>query len=150
MEIKEIKNHENLVDFYIARGIEFNDDKQYFHPPVFSYIAEIDGNFVGAITICKENNDFILDEVAVVPEKEKQGICRALVNASIDRITKEYGERKLYLVAKNADVFKNMGFNIIQREDAPSFSECFDCPDFQKKCFPKIMVKSLKKEDIRH
>jgi len=143
--IKEISNHDELVDFYISRGIEFNEDKQYFHPPVFSYIAEIDNAFVGAITVCKENNDFILDEVAVIKEKENQGICTALVNTAINRIEQEYGDSKFYLVAKNPEVFKNMGFNVIQRDETPSFSECFSCPDFQKKCFPEIMVKILKK-----
>lgn len=145
MVIKEFYEHNKLVDFYISRGIEFDDDKQYPHPPVFSYIAEIDNQFVGAITVCKENNDFILDEVAVIEGKEKQGICKALVNTVIDRIEKEYGDSKFYLVAKNPEVFKNMGFNVIQRDEAPSFSECFTCPDFQKKCFPEIMVKVIKK-----
>lgn len=143
--IKEFDNHNELVDFYISRGIEFNEDKQYFHPPIFSYVAEIDNEFAGAITICKEDNDFILDEVAVTEEKEKQGICTALVNTAINRIKQEYGDSNFYLVAKNPDVFKNIGFSIIQREDAPAFSECFSCPDFQKKCFPEIMVKTLKK-----
>ena len=143
--IKEFKEHEQLVDFYISRGIEFNDDKKFFHPPILSYIAEINNNFVGAITICKEGNDFILDEVAVVENYEKQGVCTALVNFAISKIKKEYGESKFYLVAKNPEVFKNMGFNIIQREEAPNFSECFSCPDFQKICFPEIMVKTLKK-----
>lgn len=145
IEIKEVNNHNELVDFYISRGIEFNEDKQYFHSPLFSYIAEVDNNFAGAITICKEGNDFILDEVAVIKEKEKQGICTALVNTAINRIKQEYGDGKFYLVAKNPEVFKNMGFNVIQRNEAPSFSECFSCPDFQKKCFPEIMVKVLKK-----
>lgn len=106
--IKEFSNHDELVDFYISRGIEFNEDKQYFHPPVFSYIAEVDNNFVGAITICKENNDFILDEVAVIKEKENQGICTALVNTTINRIKQEYEDSKFYLVAKNHEVFKSM------------------------------------------
>ena len=125
IEIKEVNNHNELVDFYISRGIEFNEDKQYFHSPLFSYIAEVDNNFAGAITICKEGNDFILDEVAVIKEKEKQGICTALVNTAINRIKQEYGDGKFYLVAKNPEVFKNMGFNVIQRNEAPSFSECF-------------------------
>ena len=146
MVIKEYYEHNKLVDFYISRGIEFNDNKQYPHPPIFSYIAEIDNQFVGAITICKENADFILDEVAVIKEKERQGIYTALVNASIDKIEKEYGNCKFYLVAKNPDVFKSMGFDIIQREEAPDFSECFSCPDFKKKCFPEIMVKTLRKK----
>ncbi len=146
MVIKEFYEHNELVDFYISRGIEFDDNKQYPHLPIFSYIAKIDDKFVGAITICKENNDFILDEVAVIKERERQGICTALVNTVIDRIEKEYGDSKIYLVAKNPDVFKNLGFDIIQREEAPNFSECFSCPDFQKKCFPKIMVKTLERK----
>ena len=80
-----------MVDFYISRGIEFNDDKKFFHPPVFSYIAEVNNNFVGAITICKEGNDFILDEVAVVGSYEKQGVCIALVDFAISKIKKENG-----------------------------------------------------------
>ena len=105
----------------------------------------MNNNFVGAITICKEGNDFILDEVDVVKNYEKQEVCTALVNSAINRIQNESGDSKFYLVAKNPDVFKNMGFSIIQREEAPNFSECFSCPDFQKKCFPEIMVKTLKK-----
>ena len=92
MVIKEYYEHNKLVDFYISREIEFNDDKQYPHPPIFSYIAEVDNQLVGAITICKENDDFILDEVAVIEERERQGICTALVNACIDRIETEYGD----------------------------------------------------------
>ena len=145
MEIREIQNHNDLVDFYISRNIEFNDDKQYPHPPIFSYIAKIDGKFAGAITICKENDNFILDEVAVIEKMEGQGICTALVNTAISRIKEEFGDSKIYLVAKNADVFKSMGFNVIQREEAPNFSECFTCPDFQKTCFPEIMIKTLKR-----
>lgn len=146
MIIKEFYEHNKLIDFYISRGIEFNDDKIFPHKPIFSYVAEIDNQFVGAITICKENSDFILDEVAVIKEREKQGICTELINTVIDRIEKEYGNSKLYLVAKNSNIFKNMGFDIIQREEAPDFSECFSCPDYQKKCFPKIMVKLLERK----
>ena len=78
-----------------------------------------------------------MDEVAVIPVKQGQEVCTALVNASIDKIIKEYGEWKFYLVAKNSNIFKNMGFEIIQREDASSFSECFNCPDSQKNVFQK-------------
>ncbi|MGN1269019.1 MAG: GNAT family N-acetyltransferase [Candidatus Aphodocola sp.] len=145
IKIKEFNSHDKLVDFYISRGIEFNDDRQYFHPPIFSYIAEIDNTFVGAITVCKEDNNFILDEVAVIEGKERQGICTSLVNTAINRIEQEYGDNKFYLVAKNPDIFKSMGFNIIKRDEDLSFSECFSCPDFKNKCFPEIMVKILKK-----
>ncbi len=42
-----------------------------------------------------------------------------------------------------------MGFEIIQREEAPSFSECFGYPDFKNKCFPEIMVKPLKNNILK-
>lgn len=145
MEIKEYKQHNDLIDFYISRGIEFGEGKQFFHPPLFSYVAKINDLFVGAITICREEDDFILDEVAVVLDREKQGIGTILVNNAINHIKRQYGERKVYLVAKNPAVFKSIGFNIIQRDEAPSFSECFTCPDFQKSCFPEIMLMDLQK-----
>ncbi len=150
MIITETKDHDSLIDFYISRGIEFDETKQYFHPPIFSYIAEIDGKFVGCITICKEANDFILDEVAVVEDMQGRGICKALVQKSIDRILSEFGESEFYLVAKNFEVFQSMGFKIISREEAPSFSECFNCPDFEKICFPKVMKITLTKRSAKH
>ncbi len=90
VELKEYTEHDKLVDFYISRGIEFNDDKQYPHPPEFSYIATMGDSFVGAITVCKEGNDFILDEVAVVEEKEGQGIGTLLIKKAIEHIENIY------------------------------------------------------------
>lgn len=70
IEIVEMNNHNRLVDFYMTRGIQFNEDKKYYHPPLFSYIAKVDDYFVGAITVCKENEEYILDEVALL-KREK-------------------------------------------------------------------------------
>ena len=85
MEIEEYFNHDELIDFYLSRGIEFNDDREYFHPPVFSYIAKI------------------------------------------------------------PDFWKSKGFSIITREEAPAFSECFECPEYiNKTCRPEIMLKKVK------
>ena len=147
MKIEEYFNHDDLIDFYISRDIEFDEAKKYPHPPLFSYIAKINDSFVGAITVCKENDDYILDEVAVIPEKENIGIGTALVVAALERIKQDNKnkETNVYLVAKNPDFFKARGFNIISREEAPAFSECFTCPDYINKiCCPEIMNKKVK------
>ncbi len=146
--IKETKKQKDLIDFYISRGIEFDDTKMYFHDPLFSYVAEIDGAFVGSITICKEQDAFVLDEVAVVENRQGMGICKLLVSRAIERILNEFGDNDLFLVAKNFKVFLGMGFEVVARDNAPKFSECFNCSDFEKTCFPKIMKKSLKKKDL--
>ena len=147
MKIERYYEHNDLIDFYISREIEFNENKQYFHPPLFSYVAKVDDLIIGAITICQEGEDFILDEIAVSSLYENQGIATKLVEISIDHIKKEYGNRKIYLVAKIPTFWENKGFKIILREEAPSFSECFTCEEYQKTCFPETMLLDLKKEN---
>jgi len=143
MKIEDFFNHDELIDFYISREIEFNDEKQYFHLPLFSYVAKVNDTIVGAITICQEDDDFILDEIAVSMQYENQGIGTKLFQISINRIKESYGNRKIYLVAKIPVFWKNKGFKIITREEAPGFSECFTCEEFQKTCFPEIMLLDL-------
>jgi len=60
-------------------------------------------------------------------------------------VKSQYGNKKIYLVAKNPQVFKSKGFKIIKREDAPNFSECFTCEDYLKTCFPEVMLLDLGK-----
>ncbi|HKM19843.1 MAG TPA: GNAT family N-acetyltransferase [Candidatus Dojkabacteria bacterium] len=145
IEIKEYKDHDALIDFFVSRGVEFADSRQCPHPPVLSYVATIKDTLVGAITICKSNKNFILDKVAVVEEKEGQGIGTLLVKKAIEHIQEQYGKKKIYLVAHNPVFFERLGFKIIPREEAPSFSECLTCEHFQKTCFPEIMVLDLDK-----
>ena len=143
MYIEKFYNHDELIDFYISRGIEFNETRKYFRTPLFSYVAKITDLIVGAITICKEGNNFILDELAVLSEYENQGIGTSLFETSVKYIEEQYGNSKIYLVAKIPLFWKNKGFKCISKDEAPEFSECFTCPEFQKNCFPEIMVLDL-------
>ena len=43
IKIEEYFKHDNLVDLYISRDIEFDDNKEYQNKPIFSYIAIVDG-----------------------------------------------------------------------------------------------------------
>lgn len=70
-----------------------------------------------------------------------------MYNTAINRIKNENSNAKVYLVAKNVAFFKNKGFEIISRDSAPNFSECFTCPDFQKTCNPEIMLLDLSSID---
>ena len=139
MDIKEFNNHNELVDFYISKGIE-NSNPFYFFTPIFSYIA-VDKDIVGAITVSKDKDNFIIEAVAV--SDEGKGICRLLVDKVINHIKTEYEGDNLYLVAKNSDIFEKMGFSIIDKNDSPDFSRCFTCPKYNKSCFPKIMFRKI-------
>lgn len=62
MKIEEFYNHNDLIDFYISIGIEFGESKQYFHQPLFTYIAKINDKLAGAITVRKEADDYLLNK----------------------------------------------------------------------------------------
>lgn len=144
MKIEEFYNHNDLIDFYMTRGLEFGEDKQYYCKSLFTYVAIINNVIIGAITIGIEKEYFVLDSIVVDSNYEKKGIGTKLYNIAIERIKKENPNAKIYLIAKNAEFFLNKGFKIIRREEAPEFSDCFNCPDFQKTCKPKIMLLELK------
>lgn len=143
MKIEESYNHVDLIVFYISRDLEFSGKEQYLNRVAFSYVAKSNGELVGAITVGIKGEDMILDAVAVAPKYENQGIGTELYNIAIDRIRNQYGDRKIYLVAKNIDFFKHKGWAVISQEEAPSFSDCFTCPEYKKTCFPEIMLLDL-------
>lgn len=143
MIIEEFFNHEELIDFYMSRGLEFGENKQYYCKSLFTYVAIENNTIIGAITIGVEKKYFVLDSIVVNSNYEKKGVGTKLYNIALDRIRKENPNAKIYLIAKNAEFFLNKGFKIIGREDAPAFSDCFNCPDFQKICKPEIMLLEL-------
>jgi N-acetylglutamate synthase-like GNAT family acetyltransferase len=146
IKIEEYFKHDNLVDLYISRDIEFDDNKEYQNKPIFSYIAIVDDKIIGAATCCKDANEdkyYILDDIVVLPEFEGQGIGTKLLNVVLNRIS-QLGGSEVYIIAKVPDFFAKNGFKEIKREEAPDFSVCFTCDKYQKKCFPKVMKKEIK------
>ncbi|MDR0462106.1 MAG: GNAT family N-acetyltransferase [Christensenellaceae bacterium] len=143
MTIKETKYHSNLLNFYISRGLEFGGDGcvcEYFGTPFYSVIAESDkGEFLGAGTVTKINDDFILDAVAVDEKQVGKGIGTALLNALLDK-TRKLKAKKIYIVSKTPDFFAKYGFKEIDKNASPNMSCCIECPDFGRTCFPKPMV----------
>lgn len=47
----------------------------------------------------------------------------------------------IILNAKNPVFFEKNGFVIVSREEVPidAYSYCFECPDYNVNCFPRIM-----------
>lgn len=144
MIIKEFFDHDELIDFYMSRGLEFGENKQYYCKSLFTYVAIENNNVIGAITIGIEKEYYVLDSIVVNSQYEGKGIGTKLYDIAIGRIKQENSNAKIYLVAKNTEFFLKKGFKIIRREEAPEFSDCFNCPDFQKICNPAIMLLELK------
>lgn len=144
MNIIEYKDHNSLIPFYLSRGLEISEE--FENSPIFSYIVEEDNNLIAAVTCSVVNRTYIIEAIAVSEMYEGQHIGTELLNFVISKL-KKMNVDSIILNAKNTILFEKNGFVIIDREDAPidAYSYCFECPDYQVKCFPKIMKYSGKK-----
>ncbi len=150
INIIEYKNHNNLISFYLSRGIEISEE--FENPPIISYIIEEKGNLIAAVTCSEVNGTFIIEAIAVSKQYERRHIGTELLNFTINKL-KSMGDNNIILNAKNPILFEKNGFMVISKDEVPidSYSYCFDCPDYQVSCFPKIMkfVKKIK-DDKEH
>jgi amino-acid N-acetyltransferase len=81
---------------------------------------------------------YICDGIATDESVRGQGVGKLLLFAMIDE-ARVLGADALYLVARAPGFFNKNGFEMIQREDAPTFFECFSCSQYKKTCHPEVM-----------
>lgn len=140
--ISEVTDHKSLIQFYLDCGIEFQSE-EYVGIPIFSYIVGTIDNFIAAVTVTRQNSDIIIDDLAVHKDYRHKGYGKMLLQKSLERIASLENTKQVYIITKEPKFFSKYGFNLIQRKDAPDFSICFQCDQFQKKCFPSAMVKKI-------
>jgi len=144
MNIVECKDHNSLISFYLSRGIEVSEE--FENQPILSYIIQENNNLVAAITCSEVDGTFIIEAIAVSEQYERQHIGTELLNFTINKL-KTMNANNIILNAKNPIIFEKNGFTIISKDEVPvdSYSYCFECPDYQVNCFPKIMKYVRKK-----
>jgi N-acetylglutamate synthase-like GNAT family acetyltransferase len=78
---------------------------------------------VGTAEYIRKQDQIYVQGIAVHPEYRSRGVCRALVN-SVEEIAKAEKLRALALCAieetGNAEIFKNLGFDVVRRAIAPN------------------------------
>ena len=138
MNITKFINHNELIPFYSERGIEISDS--FENDPDFSFIIEDNKKIIAAITCSKIDNTYIIEAIAVDEKYERQRLGTKLIQHSIELI-KSIGGEEIILNAKNPLFFEKNNFKTIDKTEVPvnAYSYCFECPDYQKNCFPKIM-----------
>lgn len=139
LEIAEYMEHDELVPFYVSRGLEISEGN-FENPPIFSYLIKENENFVGAITCSKLENIFIIEAIAVKEEYERKKFGIKLLNFALSKM-KEMNAENIILNAKNPIFFEKNGFVAMEKKEVPTnaYSYCFSCPEYELSCFPKIM-----------
>lgn len=98
---------------------------------------------VGGIILAKRQGQFIIDGIAVDSAYRNGKIGGLLLDKAVHEV-KQQGGDCLYLVARAPVFFAKHGFTEIDRKDAPEFFECFECPQYQRSCYPKVMKLEIK------
>ena len=142
--IKITDDYQELVAFFVENELEFSVDDDVPTDLVTLWRAtdEEDGSLVGGCVLAKREGRFICDGIATSPEVRGKKIGERLLFLMEDE-ARSLDAGRLYLVARAPGFFAKYGFVPIPREDAPTFFECFSCPQYGVSCFPEVMYKEL-------
>ncbi|MDR3295115.1 MAG: GNAT family N-acetyltransferase [Clostridiales Family XIII bacterium] len=133
--------YESLVEMFIRNGLEFSAEDEVPTDLVRCWEARDDaqgGKLAGGCVLALREGEYIIDGIAVEPEFRGTQIGARLLEQAIEAV-KNRGGKALYLVARAPGFFRKRGFAAVPREGAPTFFECFACPQYNKTCFPEVM-----------
>ena len=137
MEIREIGAIEPLMGVFIRNGLE-PPGSQDFASALKSWALVDDARIVGGVCVGIVEEHFILDYLAVDATARGRGWGRRLLDTALRHARRE-NAHEIYTVTKVPAFFRKSGFQSIRRDDAPDFSQCFTCRQYQVDCFPDVM-----------
>lgn len=139
LSISETVDYDSLVPMFIENHLEFGMDEPVPTDLVKCWKAvDEDGKLQGGAVLAMREGKYICDGIAINSEFRKGKEGSHLLNHIIEEVKKRGGD-SLFLVARAPKFFAANGFEIVSREDAPMFFECFSCPQYGKECFPEVM-----------
>ena len=142
--IAETDNYAGLVRLFVEQGLEFGESDDISTDVVKCWQAKnMTDELVGGCVLAEREGRFICDGIATAPAARGLGLGARLLNTMLDE-AKGRGAEALYLVARAPGFFAKHGFVEIPREEAPTFFECFSCPQYGAGCNPQVMMREIK------
>lgn len=141
MKIIAHQDYDKLMEVFVRNGLEAPspDDPA---TEIKHWALVKGGHIVGGSSVSRRNGALVLDYFAIDGPYRNHGWSRHLLE-NVLTYANQQGARNIYTVTKIPDYFQKAGFRKIDRKDAPDFSQCFSCPQYQQGCFPEVMVKYL-------
>lgn len=138
--LKETKDYEKYIPFFIENDLEFSEDEPVSTDIVkgFVLLRKEDNALVGAVFLAKREGEFIIDGIAVDKNFRNIRAGKILLDEAIKE-AKKGGAKRIYLVARAPEFFKKSGFINTETDEAPFFFECLTCPQYQVSCFPEVL-----------
>jgi amino-acid N-acetyltransferase len=141
--IEETEDYAELVDFFVENELEFSAEDEVPTDLVKCWKAAAGGKLVGGCVLAKREGRFICDGIATDPSVRGMRIGEKLL-FTMEEEAKTLGADALYLVARAPGFFVKYGFEPVPRDAAPTFFECFSCPQYGVSCHPEVMRLKLR------
>lgn len=130
----EIVEHNNdLIEFYIENGLEFDEDRGYFGTNIRSFALLENNKVIGSLTISIYKNKSFIEALAVSIEYRNKGYGKLLLQKAIEEL-----EKPVYAISKADKFYLNNGF-VYDNADIIG-KECKTCDEYNVTCFPRVVV----------
>ena len=140
MEIIEYDS-EKLIRFYEDNNIEINEEHGYYGTNLKSFAIIEKENIVGAVTISVYDSKNFIEVIAVNKYSRGNGYGNILLNKGIEQFNGD-----IYVISKEHDFYLKNGFEFIEGLEYMISDNCQACQEYNKTCFPKVMILKRKKE----
>lgn len=101
-----------------------------------------EGELLGGAVLQYKDGRYILKDLAVKDGWRKEGIGKALMRTVLKE-AKICGAKEIWGCAKVPEYYTSKGWHTVPGEKAPVISDCQQCEQYLKICFPQIIRKKL-------
>jgi len=139
-EIRRTDDFEAIRALALRSGLEDGT----FENVVSAFGYFLDNRLVGCVALKVEGTRYSVDWLAVEEGLRKMGLGSFLVSR-VEAEARMRGADKLWTLARSPRFFEKIGFRNASMEEAggPTLSNCLLCRQYQKTCFPAVLVKNL-------
>lgn len=139
IKVEEIDDYLKLAPLFKESGLEVKVEGPAPEHLVTCWKAEDEyGVLIGGVSVEHKVGVYTIGDIAVSQRYREKRVGEKLLITAMSKI-KELGGTEIYIVAKAPKFFEKYGFGYITREEAPDFTNCLKCEQFQVSCFPELM-----------
>jgi amino-acid N-acetyltransferase len=138
--LKKTDDFEAIRKLALASGLEDGT----FENIVAAFGYYIGEELMGCVALKRDGDRHSVEWLSVAESLRHKGIGSILV-ANVEAEARMRGAEKLWALARAPQFFEKIGFRITTPEESggPTMSNCLLCSQYQKSCFPAIVVKDF-------
>lgn len=140
LKLRPTNDYEAIRRLALASGLEDGT----FQRTIAAFGYYLFDDLVGCASLNRDGERYSVDWLAVAERMRGKGLGDGLVGM-IAKEAKRRGANRLWALARAPEFFKRIGFRRIAADDGigPELANCLICRQYQKSCFPAIMIKDL-------